>query len=107
MKIGTVMDDLSAGDALQKAILAEKLGFESLWFSDHLIDTGGIKVDPWSTMGAIAGSTNKIGMCSAVSDFQRVHPAKMAHIVATLADLSNGRASLGIGAGEAMNLIPF
>ncbi|MDA4131401.1 MAG: LLM class flavin-dependent oxidoreductase [Thaumarchaeota archaeon] len=107
MKIGTVMDDLSPRDALQRAIYAEKLGFESLWFSDHLIDTGGIRIDPWTIMGAIAASTEKIGMCSSVSDFQRIHPAKMAHIVATLADLSNGRVSLGIGAGEAMNLIPF
>jgi len=107
MKIGTVMDDLSAGDALQRAILAEKLGFESLWFSDHLIDTGGIRIDPWTTMGAISARTEKIRMCSAVSDFQRIHPAKMAHIVATLAELSNGRVSLGIGAGEAMNLLPF
>jgi phthiodiolone/phenolphthiodiolone dimycocerosates ketoreductase len=107
MKIGTVMDDLSAGDALKRAILAEKLGFESLWFSDHLMDTGGIRIDPWATMGAIASTTSKIGMCSAVSDFQRIHPAKMAHIVATLADLSSGRVALGIGAGEAMNLIPY
>jgi phthiodiolone/phenolphthiodiolone dimycocerosates ketoreductase len=107
MKIGTVMDDLSAGDALKRAILAEKLGFESLWFSDHLIDTGGIRIDPWTTMGAIAARTENIRMCSAVSDYQRIHPAKMAHIVATLAELSNGRVSLGIGAGEAMNLLPF
>ncbi|MDA4111612.1 MAG: LLM class flavin-dependent oxidoreductase [Thaumarchaeota archaeon] len=107
MKIGTIIDDISAPDSLRRGILAEKLGFESLWLSDHLMDTGGIRIDPWSTMGAIAGNTNKIEMCSAVSDFQRVHPAKMAHIVATLADLSNGRVSLGIGAGEAMNLLPF
>ena len=46
-------------------------------------------------------------MCCAVSDVQRVHPAKLAHMIATLDDLSSGRTLLGIGAGEAMNLVPF
>ncbi len=46
-------------------------------------------------------------MCNSVSDTQRIHPAKLAHTVATLAELSGGRVALGIGAGEAMNLVPF
>ena len=107
MKIGTIIDDISPTDSLKRAILAEKLGFESLWFSDHLIDAGGIKIDPWTTMGAIAARTRKVKMCTAVSDTQRVHPAKLAHMVATLENLSGGRTWLGIGAGEAMNVVPF
>jgi alkanesulfonate monooxygenase SsuD/methylene tetrahydromethanopterin reductase-like flavin-dependent oxidoreductase (luciferase family) len=58
-------------------------------------------------MGAIAARTSKVKMCAAVSDTQRVHPAKLAHMVATLADISGGRTWLGIGAGEAMNVVPF
>jgi alkanesulfonate monooxygenase SsuD/methylene tetrahydromethanopterin reductase-like flavin-dependent oxidoreductase (luciferase family) len=107
MKIGTIIDDVGAEDSLRRGVLAEKLGFESLWFSDHLIDTGGLKVDPYTTMGAIAASTSKIKMCAAVSDAQRIHPAKLAHMVSTLSGLSNDRAWLGLGAGEAMNLSPF
>lgn len=107
LKIGTVIDDLSPSDSVRHAILAEKLGFESLWFSDHMVDAGGIKVDVWTTMGAIASRTTEIKICDAVCDTQRVHPAKLAHMVATLAELSEGRAWLGIGAGEAMNVIPF
>lgn len=101
------IDDIYPADSLEMAIRAEKLGFDSLWFSDHLIDTGGIRIDPWTTMGAIASRTKKIEMCPAVSDVQRIHPAKLAHMVATLEDLSNGRVLLGLGAGEAMNLVPF
>ena len=107
MKIGTVIDDINARDSLKRGILAEELGFESLWFTDHLIDTGGIKVDPWATMGAIASNTTTINMCTCVTDTQRIHPAKLAHIVGTLGELSEGRAWLGIGAGEAMNIVPF
>jgi len=107
LKFGAIIDDISPMDSLARGVRAEKLGFDSLWFSDHLMDTGGIRVDPWTTMGAISASTKKIEMCCAVSDAQRVHPAKMAHMVSTLEDLSNGRTLLGIGAGEAMNLVPF
>ncbi len=107
MKLGAIIDDISPADSLERGIKAEKLGFDSLWFSDHLMDTGGIRIDPWTTMGAISACTKKIEMCCAVSDVQRIHPAKMAHMVATLEDLSSGRVLLGIGAGEAMNLVPF
>jgi phthiodiolone/phenolphthiodiolone dimycocerosates ketoreductase len=107
LKLGTIIDDVSPEDSLRRGILAEKLGFDSLWFSDHLIDTGGLKVDPYTTMGAIAARTSRIKMCAAVSDVQRIHPAKLAHMVSTLSSLSGGRAWLGVGAGEAMNLVPF
>ena len=107
LKIGTVIDDISPSDSLRMALRAEKLGFDSVWFSDHLMDTGGIRIDPWTTIGAISVNTSKIEMCPAVSDVQRIHPAKLAHMTATLSDLSQGRVSLGIGAGEAMNLTPF
>ena len=107
MRLGAVIDDISPTDSLQRGVRAERLGFDSLWFSDHLMDTGGIRIDPWTTMGAISASTTKIEMCCAVSDVQRVHPAKLAHMVATLSDLSKGRTLLGVGAGEAMNLVPF
>ncbi|HXQ92444.1 MAG TPA: LLM class flavin-dependent oxidoreductase [Nitrososphaerales archaeon] len=107
MRFGAVIDDISPTDSLQRGIRAERLGFDSLWFSDHLMDTGGIRIDPWTTMGAISASTKKIEMCCAVSDVQRIHPAKLAHMVATLDDLSKGRTLLGVGAGEAMNLVPF
>jgi phthiodiolone/phenolphthiodiolone dimycocerosates ketoreductase len=107
MKMGMIIDDVSPTESVNQSVLAEKLGFESVWFGDHLIDAGGIKVDPWTTMGATAAKTNRLKMCAAVSDTQRVHPAKLAHMVATLNDLSAGRVWLGIGAGEAMNVVPF
>src|SRR5438132_10866988 len=86
-KIGTTIDMCGAKDAIRIGTLAEKLGYDSLWFADHFIDTGGMKVDPWSTMGAISQSTNRIVMCSAVTDTQRSHPARTAHTVATLNEI--------------------
>ena len=94
-------------ESIRQGILAEKLGFDVLWFTDHLIDNGGFKVEPWSTMGAVAVQTKRIEMGTAVTDTQRSHPARTAHSVATLDLISGGRITLGIGAGEAMNLVPF
>src|SRR5208337_5541635 len=58
-------------------------------------------------LSAIAARTKKIRLGSGVTDTQRTHPTRTAHMVACLDALSKGRAILGIGAGEAMNIIPF
>ncbi|HKW04960.1 MAG TPA: LLM class flavin-dependent oxidoreductase [Nitrososphaerales archaeon] len=106
-RFGTVVASIGAKDAIEYAIESEKLGFDSVWVTDHLIDDGGIKVEPWSIFGALSSITKKIMMCTAVTDAIRMHPARIAHTVATLDQLSSGRVALGIGAGEAMNLTPF
>ncbi len=86
--------------------MAEKYGFDSVWIPDHLIEDGAL-VDPWSIMAAIATQTKHVFLCTGVTDTQRCHPAKTAQSVATIDELSHGRAGLGIGAGEAMNIVPF
>ena len=72
-----------------------------------LIDNGGMKPEPWTTISAIGVQTKRITFSTAVTDAQRSHPARTAHSVATLSEITGGRVSLGIGAGEAMNLVPF
>jgi phthiodiolone/phenolphthiodiolone dimycocerosates ketoreductase len=107
IKIGTTIDMCGPDEAVEIAVVAEKAGYDSLWLPDHLIDTVWPKLEPWSIIGAISMATNKVVMCTAVTDTQRAHPARTAHAVATLSEMSSGRVWLGIGAGEAMNLIPF
>ncbi|UCE15349.1 MAG: LLM class flavin-dependent oxidoreductase [Candidatus Bathyarchaeota archaeon] len=86
--------------------MAEKYGFDSVWVPDHLIEDGAF-VDPWSIMAVISTQTKRALLCTGVTDTQRCHPAKTAQSVATVDELSHGRAGLGIGAGEAMNIVPF
>ena len=107
LKFGTTIDFVPPVEAVQLGINCEKLGFDSLWAVDHLIDTGGVKVEPWTTISAIAVQTSRIAFSTAVTDTQRMHPARTAHTVATLSEITRGRVSLGIGAGEAMNITPF
>ena len=96
-------------DIVKIGVLTEKYGLDSFWIPDHLTDLlpEGDKVDIWTTFATIGAQTNKIMFSPSVTDTQRIHPARTANIVATLDDLTNGRAALGIGAGEVMNTTPY
>jgi len=88
---------------------AERLGFDTAWVPDHLVDIHPVQAmtDAWTTLAFIGAKTQRIKLGSGVTDVQRMHPAKIANIVATLDNLTKGRAILGIGAGEIMNTRPF
>ena len=109
MKYGVCLGDMtmSARETARLGPRVEALGFDSIWMADHLIDIDGAVADPYTTFGYLAAATERVFLCAAVSDCQRIHPAKLAHMVATLDEISGGRAGLGIGAGEAMNTLPF
>jgi len=86
----------------------EWMGFDSLWFTDHLTYPDFMpSPDPWSIIAACAAQTRRIEFGTAVSDPHRQHPAAFAHRLATLDQLSKGRITLGLGTGEVMNLDPF
>lgn len=90
------------------ALTAEASGFNSVWVSDHLfLDWGKYGGDGavegsfecWTTMSAIAASTERvrIGSLTLCNDFR--NPALLAKMAASLDVLSNGRLDLGLGAG--------
>lgn len=90
------------------AKLAEQYGFDSIWCPDHLVDVeGAARADPWVVLAHIGAQTNRVQLSPSVTDALRSHPAKIAQAVATLDELTRGRAALGLGAGEAMNLVPY
>ncbi|MEQ8663769.1 MAG: LLM class flavin-dependent oxidoreductase [Gammaproteobacteria bacterium] len=109
VRYGVALGDLtmSARECVRLGPLVEDWGYDAIWMADHLIDIDGAVADPYAVFGYLAALTERITFCAAVSDTQRMHPAKMAHIVATLDELSGGRIGLGIGAGEAMSTLPF
>lgn len=86
---------------------AEECGFFGVFYADHtvMLPPGpGTCYDAYCFLTALSMITKKIKLCTGVSDCHRFHPALMAHKVATLDQISNGRAMIGIGAGEAMNI---
>jgi alkanesulfonate monooxygenase SsuD/methylene tetrahydromethanopterin reductase-like flavin-dependent oxidoreductase (luciferase family) len=93
---------------LRIAQVNEEAGFDSIWTPDHLLFMPpGIVPEAWSLLAATAAVTEKAVLGTCVSDPHRYHPAVLAQKVATVDRISGGRAILGLGAGEAMNLEPF
>jgi alkanesulfonate monooxygenase SsuD/methylene tetrahydromethanopterin reductase-like flavin-dependent oxidoreductase (luciferase family) len=86
---------------------AEECGFEYVFYADHtvMLPPGpGTCFDAFMFLTSIAMITKKAKLCTGVSDPHRFHPALMAQKVATLDQVSNGRAMIGLGAGEKMNV---
>ena len=92
------------------AVYVEDAGFDSFWMPDHTVGFG-IKrwnaLEAWTTLSAVATRTSRIRLGTCVGDVYRHHPASLAQMVTTCDAISNCRATLGVGIGEAMNLLPF
>lgn len=89
----------------QAAESAEKLGFDSIWVTEHII-VGPEGVDPYGrvyaplvTLGWIAGLTERIGLGTSIVLAPLHHPIHLAKEAATLQELSGGRLRLGLGMG--------
>ncbi len=109
MKIGYFLSSEEWGprDLVALAVKAEQAGFEDLWISDHYHpwnDEQGHSPFVWSVMGAIAQATDNMHVTTAVTcPTVRIHPAVIAQAAATSAVMLEGRFSLGVGNGEALN----
>ncbi|WP_428964892.1 TIGR03557 family F420-dependent LLM class oxidoreductase [Micromonospora fluostatini] len=75
--------------------------------SDHFhpwLDVQGHSPFTWTVFGAIAARTDRVGLATGVTcPTVRYHPAIIAQAAATLAIVSDGRFTLGVGAGERLN----
>jgi G6PDH family F420-dependent oxidoreductase len=88
-------------------IRAEQAGFDFSVISDHYfpwLDEMGHSPYAWSVLGAAAWATERIGLMTYVTcPTFRYHPAVVAQKAATVQLLSQGRFTLGLGAGENLN----
>jgi G6PDH family F420-dependent oxidoreductase len=89
------------------AARAEEVGFDFEVSSDHYfpwLDTQGHAPYAWSVLGAVAQVTSRVELMTYVTcPTMRYHPAVVAQQAATLGLLSEGRFTLGLGAGENLN----
>ncbi len=100
----------SEDQILTACILADKTGYDSIWYMDHTNVPQwkkAIVLDPWVMLSAIATITNNVELGTCVTDAIRRHPSNIALAAITLDRVSKGRGVLGIGAGEAQNLKEF
>jgi probable F420-dependent oxidoreductase len=105
---------------MRLAKLAEGVGFDALWVPDHVLmdeqwdppggdpagepsttnepPSGGL--DCWSILAGLAATTSRIGLGTLVSCTAYRNPARLAKIAATVDEISGGRLTLGLGAGD-------
>ncbi|HEX5022661.1 MAG TPA: LLM class flavin-dependent oxidoreductase [Candidatus Binatia bacterium] len=83
-------------EAVERAVRAEQLGFEAIFFADSHMNN----VDPYQAMALCAKETNKIRFGTAVTNMVYRDPSITANSFATLNEISEGRAIIGLGTGD-------
>jgi alkanesulfonate monooxygenase SsuD/methylene tetrahydromethanopterin reductase-like flavin-dependent oxidoreductase (luciferase family) len=85
----------------------ERLGFDTIWFPDHVVFMAKtLTPEVWSVITAAGMKTKKI-ILGSIGDAHRIHPAICAHRLATVDHISRGRIFVCLGYGEKMNLDPY
>jgi alkanesulfonate monooxygenase SsuD/methylene tetrahydromethanopterin reductase-like flavin-dependent oxidoreductase (luciferase family) len=85
------------------AALAESSGWDGVFLEDYLVyskEPDCPTADVWVALAAMALSTSRIRLGTAVTAASRRRPWKLAREVVTLDHLSGGRVTLGLGAGD-------
>jgi coenzyme F420-dependent glucose-6-phosphate dehydrogenase len=95
---------------LDFSCLAEQVGFDSIFVSDHFQPwkhTDGHAPSALAWMGALGARTQRavIGTSVLTPTF-RYHPSIVAQVFGTLGSLFPGRVVLGVGTGESLNEVP-
>lgn len=109
VKFGIEIPAKPASEIVRLAVLGEKVGFDTVWWTDHFSGGPPTEIMPelFTVMAIMGYETKRVGVGSAVTDIRRRHPATVAQTAATLDGMSGGRTILGLGAGEATNLSPM
>lgn len=86
----------TVAEAVARAQRAEELGFEAIFFADSHMNN----VDPYQAMAMGAAKTKKIRFGTAVTNMVYRDPSITANSFATLNEISEGRAIIGMGTGD-------
>ena len=84
------------GSFVALARRSEELGYSTVYFPDHFVDT---ELAPMVGMATAAAATSTLRVGALVFDNDYKHPAILAKEIASIDVLSGGRTELGIGAG--------
>ena len=87
---------------VQAVVTAEEADLDEVWIADE-----GVAREPVPVLAAAAAATRTISLGVGVTTPLLRHPGALASTFATLAELSNGRAVLGLGLGGHQSLDPF
>src|SRR5579864_9410763 len=91
----------TAAEQLELGTLAERAGWDGVFAWEAAYG-----VEPWSLLAAIAVRTDAVRLGTMLTPLPWRRPWKVASQVATLDQLSNGRAILTVGLGAVMGDLP-
>lgn len=89
-------------DTATAARALDELGFDSVWFNDHLY---GVPMphlpilEAWTALTAVGALTSKVELGTLVTPVGFRNPALLAKMAATLDVVTNGRVIVGLGTG--------
>ncbi len=103
VSFGVSFGSFGAGAVPAATLLAwaedvERLGYDVLWFRDHVLWHSPV-LDPFTMLGAIAARTSRVRLGPGVLLLPLRSPAIVAKAIASLDVVSSGRAVLGVGVG--------
>jgi alkanesulfonate monooxygenase SsuD/methylene tetrahydromethanopterin reductase-like flavin-dependent oxidoreductase (luciferase family) len=92
-------------DLRSLALRAEELGFDAIWYGDHLLyrrpgdDRARGPWEAWTVLAGLAAVTSRVLLGPLVAATAFHNPAMLAKKAATVDEISGGRLVLGLGAG--------
>ena len=98
MEIDIILNEFtSPQEAVELGLMAEGYGLRGVWASNY-----GWSRDPFFTLSLLADRSSKIRMGPMAVSAAELHPLKMANLLFSLNELSNGRAMIMVGGGGAV-----
>ncbi len=86
-------------EELENCVLAEELGYDSVWITEHHFSDYSMSNDPLQLLSYIAGRTKRVKLGTQVIIAPWRDPVRLAEAIINLDIMSGGRALLGFGGG--------
>ena len=101
------LDELATpGNMIDYAVAADEAGWDGVFLADGLYPEFP-SIDPWITLSGIATRTSTVVLGTWITPVPRRPPWQLAHELATLDHISEGRVMLGAGLGTEGNYTTF
>jgi alkanesulfonate monooxygenase SsuD/methylene tetrahydromethanopterin reductase-like flavin-dependent oxidoreductase (luciferase family) len=101
MRFGVILPGGSGVEQLEQAVLAEEAGWDGVFVWEAAYG-----VDAWGLLTGIAARTSRIRLGTMLTPLPWRRPWKVASQVATLDQISGGRATLAVGLGATETDLP-
>jgi alkanesulfonate monooxygenase SsuD/methylene tetrahydromethanopterin reductase-like flavin-dependent oxidoreductase (luciferase family) len=102
LRCGVVLPGGTASEQVELAVLAERAGWDGVFVWEAAYG-----VDAWSLLAAMAVTTSRVRLGTMLTPLPWRRPWKVASQVATVDQLSGGRAVLAIGVGAVTTDLPI